>query len=306
MAYGTVKIRVRPIRIAFLVDPADHAGVYRAIELSTFLWGGNYNPIVPSYRRTPTKWESHRVRSLPSPADIIAGYLDGFDPDLVVPVGKCASRPHKVGNRGVVKEEDLIGDLTETATPRHGIGLIELLRDFADKELKYKRNDSLSVEFPILPRSDRLFLASVFGAVPTAAQKIIDRQFANVAAITKVRPKIENFVELLGPQRVFPRRLSVWALEKKPLRDATLFVCDATSAQDIIDYWNLRAAGYYVIPIPIQGKGGLFEQLSERSYELSDLSKLADATQQLYLQLPDYYDWSEAEWKKRKIKKEPS
>ena len=232
--------------------------------------------------------------------------MDGFDPDLAVPVGKCASRPHKVGNRDVVKEEDLIGDLTETATPRHGIGLIELLRDFADKELKYKRNDSLSVEFPILPRSDRLFLASVFGAVPTAAQKIIDRQFANVAAITKVRPKIENFVELLGPQRVFPRRLSVWALEKKPLRDATLFVCDATSAQDIIDYWNLRAAGYYVIPIPIQGKGGLFEQLSERSYELSDLSKLADATQQLYLQLPDYYDWSEAEWKKRKIKKEPS
>ncbi len=253
MAYGTVKIRVRPIRIAFLVDPADRAGVYRAIELSTFLWGGSYNPIIPSYRRTPANWESHRVRRLPSPADIIAGYLDGFDPDLVVPVGRCASRPHKVGNRDIVKEEDLIGDLTETATPRHGIGLIELLRDFADKELKYKRNDALNVEFPVLPRSNRLFLASVFGAVPTIAQKIIDRLFANVPAITKVRPTIENFVELLGPQRVFPRRLSVWALEKRPLRDATLFVCDATSAQDIIDYWNLRAAGYYVIPIPIQG-----------------------------------------------------
>jgi len=55
-----------------------------------------------------------------------------------------------------------------------------------------------------------------------------------------------------------------------------------------------------------KGKGGLFDQLSERSYELSDLSKLADATQQLYLQLPDYYDWSEAEWKKRKIKNGPS
>ena len=37
MAYGTVKIRVRPIRIAFLVDPADHAGVYRAIELGSGL-----------------------------------------------------------------------------------------------------------------------------------------------------------------------------------------------------------------------------------------------------------------------------
>lgn len=253
MAYGTVKIRVRPIRIAFLVDPADRAGVYRAIELSTFLWGGSYNPIIPSYRRTPAKWESPRSRRQPSPRDIIAGYLDGFDPDLVVPVGKCASRSHEVGNRDIVKEEDLIGDLAETATPRYGIGLIELLGDFVDKELKYKRNDNLNVAFPLLPRSNRLFLASVFGAVSTTVQEIIDKQFVNVAAITKVRPKIENFVELLGPQRVFPRRLSVWALEAKPLREATLFVCDATSAQDIIDYWNLRAAGYYVIPIPIQG-----------------------------------------------------
>ena len=253
MAYGTVKIRVRPIRIAFLVDPADRAGVYRAIELSTFLWGGNYNPIIPSYRRTPAKWESHRVRHLPSPADIIAGYLGGFDPDLVVPIGKCANRSPNVGNRDIVKEEDLIGDLAETAAPRYGIGLIELLRDFAAKELKYKRNDSLNVAFPVLPRSNRLFLASVFGAVPTTAQKIIDGQFANIPGITKVKPTIDNFVQLLDSPRVFPRRLSVWALEERPLREATLFVCDATSAQDIIDYWNLRAAGYYVIPIPIQG-----------------------------------------------------
>lgn len=252
MAYGTVKIRVRPIRVAFLVDPTDRAGVYRAIELSTFLWGGNYNPIIPSYRRTPSNWESHRVRHLPSPGDIIAGYIQGFDPDLVVPVGKCVNRSYKVGNRDIVKEDDLIGDLAETATPRCGIGLIELLADFVDKELKYKRNDSLNVAFPILPRSNRLFLASVFGVVPSTAQKTIDRQFARIPAITKIKPTIENFVELLGPARVFPRRLSVWALEERPLREATLFVCDATNTQDIIDYWNLRAAGYYIVPIPIQ------------------------------------------------------
>lgn len=55
-----------------------------------------------------------------------------------------------------------------------------------------------------------------------------------------------------------------------------------------------------------KGKGGLYDELSERSYELSDLTKLADATQQLYLHLPNYYDWSEAEWKKRKAKRGPS
>lgn len=137
MAWGTVTIRVRPIRIAFLVDPADHAGLYRAIELSTFSWGGNYNPIIPAYRRTPAKWESHRVRRLPSPADIVAGYLDGFDPDLVVPVGKCASRSYEYGNRDLVRADDLIGELSDTPTPRHGVGLIELLKDFVEKELQY-------------------------------------------------------------------------------------------------------------------------------------------------------------------------
>src|SRR5690606_15142790 len=113
-------------------------------------------------------------------------------------------------------------------------------------------NDSLNVVFPVMPRSYRLFLASVFGVVSPTAQELIDKQFASIPGITKVKPTIENFVELLSPLRVFPRRLSAWALEEKPLLEAMLFVCDATSAQDIIDYWNLRAAGYYVIPIPIQ------------------------------------------------------
>ena len=112
MAWGSVTIRVRPIRVAFLVDPADHKGLYRAIELSTFLWGGSFNPIIPAYRRTPAKWESHRARRLPQPADIITGYLNGFDPDLVVPVGKCAKHIFKIGNRDIVPEAEVLGDIS--------------------------------------------------------------------------------------------------------------------------------------------------------------------------------------------------
>lgn len=49
-----------------------------------------------------------------------------------------------------------------------------------------------------------------------------------------------------------------------------------------------------------KGKGGLYDQLSERSFELSELPNLADATQRLYLDLPGWYDWSEAKWRKQK------
>jgi hypothetical protein len=252
MASGTVTIRVRPLRVGFLVDPADRVGLYRAIELSTFFWGGSYNPIIPAYRRTPAKWESHRVRHLPLPSDIVDGYLNGFDPDLVVPVGICASRTFQVGNRDSVKAEELVGDLKDSVSPRYGIGLIELLKDFIEKELKYKRNDDLQVVFLELPRAYRLFLASMFGALPKEAQQIIDKHFLDIPGISKIRPTLVQFLQLLEPNILFPRRLTYWKLKEPPFKEPQLFVCDATSPQDIIDYWNLRAAGYYVIPIPIQ------------------------------------------------------
>jgi hypothetical protein len=255
MAWGSVTIRVRPIRVAFLVDPADRKGLYRAIELSTFLWGGSYNPIIPAYLRTPAKWETHGVRRPLQPADIISGYLNGFDPDLVVPVGRCAKRIYQIGNRDLVQEAELLGDISKTATPRHGVGLIELLNDFSEKELKYKRNDDLHIAIPDLPRAYRTFLASVFGVLPEDAQRIFDKSFSHMPGITHVKPTLANFVELWQPNRMFPRHLSMWSLKEKPLRDAVLFVCDATSSQDIIDYWNLRAAGHHVVPIPIQVSG---------------------------------------------------
>ena len=252
MASGTVTIRVRPLRVGFLVDPADRVGLYRAIELNTFLWGGSYNPIIPAYRRTPAKWESHRVRHLPLPSDIVDGYLNGFDSDLVVPVGICANRTFQVGNRDIVKADELIGSLKDSASPQYGIGIIELLNDFTEKELKYKRNDDLQVVFPELPRAYGLFLASVFGVLPKEAQQIVDKHFLNITGISRVRVTINKFVELLRSPNFFPRRLISWALEEQPVREPQLFVCDATSTQDIIDYWNLRAAGFYVVPIPIQ------------------------------------------------------
>jgi hypothetical protein len=271
MSSGTVTIRVRPLRVGFLVDPADRAGLYRAIELNTFLWGGSYNPIIPAYRRTPSKWESYRVRHLPLPLDIVDGYLNGFDPDLVVPVGICASRIFQAGNRDIVKTDELIGTLKDSAAPQYGIGLIELLDDFIEKELKYKRNDDLQVVFPELPRAYGLFLASVFGVLPKEAQQIVDKDFLNIAGISKGRVTIDQFLELLRSPNFFPRRLVSWALEEQPLREPQLFVCDATSTQDIIDYWNLRAAGFYVVPVPIQtaqtdGMKAFARDFIERNY----------------------------------------
>ena len=43
MTRGTVKVKLRPIKLAFLVNPKDKASLLKAIEINTFLWGGMYN-----------------------------------------------------------------------------------------------------------------------------------------------------------------------------------------------------------------------------------------------------------------------
>lgn len=252
MASGSLTVRVRPLRVAFLVDPSDRAGLLSAIEACTFLWGGSFNPIIPAYKRTPKRWESHRVRKLPQPQEIITGYLDAFDPDVVVQVGICEGREYQVGHRDIVNLADLIAGISETHSPKYGIGFLEVLADFVDKELKFKRNDDLKLVFPKLPRAFGLFFASIFGKLPLPAEQISKGYYGKHLDVGFPQTTLENFLGLLEPHNFFPRRLTSWALEYKPLREPQLFICDASSPQDIIDYWNLRAAGYCVVPIPIQ------------------------------------------------------
>ena len=64
MTRGTVKVKLRPIKLAFLVHPDDKESLLKAIEINTFLWGGMYNPIIPTYRRVPAKWEDSPFKTL--------------------------------------------------------------------------------------------------------------------------------------------------------------------------------------------------------------------------------------------------
>lgn len=252
MASGSIKVRVRPLRIAFMVDPKDKPGLLSAIEASTFLWGGVFNPIIPAFKRTPKNWEPHRVHKLIKPEEIISGYLEAFDPDIIVPVGVCKDRVFPTGHREIVQLQDIVGDIDDTHTSKYGVGFIEVLADFIDKELKFKRNDNLKLMFPKLSVSYNIFLASIFGKLSPRAEEISTNYYGRHTDVTFPKATIQNFIEQLNGSNFFPRRLSSWSLEHIPRREPQIFVCDANKSLDIIDYWNLRAAGYHVLPIPIQ------------------------------------------------------
>jgi hypothetical protein len=85
MSSGFASLQLRPLKLAFMVDPRDRKGILEAVQINTFLWGGTFNPIIPAFRRIPSRWADRE--SLTS-NKLIEGYLDAFDPDYVVKVGK--------------------------------------------------------------------------------------------------------------------------------------------------------------------------------------------------------------------------
>jgi hypothetical protein len=53
MPSGSLTVKLRPLRIAFVVEADDRDAVYESIRINSLLWGGHFNPIIPFYRRMP-------------------------------------------------------------------------------------------------------------------------------------------------------------------------------------------------------------------------------------------------------------
>lgn len=253
MALGNVTITLRPLRLAFLVDPNDKHGILEAIQLNTFLWGGMFNPIVPVYRRTPKAWKDPFERQ--SAKEVSEGLIQAFDPDYVVLVGKYTNLTVDAGHRKVIAASDVLGQIELDGAPAYGIGLFEILNYFIHKELRFVRRSPLDVRVPSFTGPHSLFMASVFGSIPPAGKQIFEQQFVPALEGKETKCAITNYFELLRQEILFPRRLGSMFIEpvaSRLLREGCVFLMDSSSPLDIVDYWNLRATGQQVIPVAIQ------------------------------------------------------
>lgn len=258
MAYGTINIRLRPIKIAFLVEPADKAAIWEAIQLNTFLWGGMYNPIIPVFKRTPKVWQNKPFKN-PKPKNILEGYFDAFDPDIVVPIGKCTQNKFNIGNRKLMPSSEILMGIEEDYMPRYGIGIFEILKYFINKELKFIRREPFDFVLPDFNKEHSLFLASVFGDLSQNIDKIFIEDFADTLGVKRVICSINNYAEFFAPKKFFLRRISSLYLKSTRIRGRDggqcIFYLDASNTLDIIDYWNLRAVGWTVVPVAKQAIG---------------------------------------------------
>lgn len=252
MTRGTVKVKLRPIKLAFLVNPKDKVSLLKTIEINTFLWGGTYNPIIPTYERISQKWKAGSSENL-SAQSVVSGYLDNFDPDYVIPMGECANYDLDLGYREKIGDVSKILDSVENdGVPNYGIGLFEILTYLFNQELKFQQKYPQDICIPCFNTHNHLFLASVFGVLPESINNIFLKHFAEALEAKKVECSASNYTEFFDSQKLFFRRMTEHDLEPKGRGEHCIFFLDAAKPLDVMDYWNLRAIGWNIVPIPKQ------------------------------------------------------
>jgi hypothetical protein len=139
------------------------------------------------------------------------------------------------------------------------------LKCLFNQELKFQQKYPQDMCIPRFNARYHLFLASVFGVLPGNIDNIFWKHSAEALEAKKVNCSASNYTEFFDSQKLFLRRITEHDLESKGRRKHCTFFLDATKALDIIDYWNLRAIGWKVLPVPKQ-----FAQSDEAKQPLLD------------------------------------
>ena len=265
MVRGSADVKLRPIKLAFLVHPDDNESLLKAIETNTLLWGGMYNPIIPTYRETPLTWDDKAPEN-PDFQSIITGYLDNFDPVYVIPMGECSDYSVDVGYRKTINDfSDFFRSFEQYKTPNYGISIFEVLDYFFKEEFRFQQREPQEICLPLFDSQFRLFLSSVFGQLSEDFDTFFGENFAERLEANQLECSALNYVEFLDHEKLFFLRMTELYINVNAYRRKCVFFLDANSGLDIMDYWNLRAIGWDIFPIPRQ-----FTQSNETKESILD------------------------------------
>ncbi len=253
--FGNVEIKTRPLKLACLVDPQSSKQVRNAIKLCSSLWGGAYFPIIPLYKKMPTSWRGDQLKFGPA-SKVVNGYIEAFDPDILVQFSnKIPEYVSKLGLE-IIRPEEVWSPLKDDYShPRFGIGIFEILQDVFNEHFKYKAKYPVRVLLPKLPAKLSLFWASLFGELSHNITSAINQDVSDALEIENIDNVADCLEEIMSPKSLFPIRLTQWKITRyggSARRDAAVFFMDATKVKDVVDFWNLRATGMDVMPVPKQ------------------------------------------------------
>jgi len=262
-------VRLRPTRFGFLVAPGDMKALDAVFRLCACLWGGKYNPIIPVFANRPSWWSRHG-REGETAAQIVDGYLDYFEPDVLVETASGQADGLGYATDRVISVERLVPPaerLLDGYSESHGLGVGSLYRHLFEKEFQFARRlPRKVVRVKAGDASLEPMAACIFGGFPReGAFHELEAMFDEVFAPEALTLDAGLAADIFSNNWTNPLHVGHDGLEVRygSWNDPAIFVFDASRPSDLIDYWNLRAGVAPVVPVPLQ----FADELSEFARE---------------------------------------
>jgi len=259
----TIRQRLRPLRLAFLVRPDDKDALRRVFQINTAMWGGMFNPIIPFVRRARTpRWPAYDTAR-----SIVQGYVDALEPDYVVVMSKDRPKHLRFPEERMLAEKEVL-DPSRRPPMGYCAEAADLYSALHEKEFRFQRREPVDVIMPSVEKAPMALLtAACFGEFPPEkAMAYVAGAFARTFEPRSFDVGPSNlFGPLLG-QPASPLSVGAFGLQvrRRAWTDRLVFfLMDGTSAFDALDFWNLRLIGWQALPVPRQWAGSLTNQCEE-------------------------------------------
>lgn len=262
----SINLRLRPIRLAFLIRPDDQKHTLEVFRINTCLWGGKYNPIIPFFKQLP-KWWDKKGHRFESPKQILNGYLDFFGPDFIVEAEKGMAGDLGFDSNRVLRFSDIL--MLEGDRDRDGVGqsVNDIYDDLYKKHFQFAmRHKHNIIHVKHENELFSVFAACIFGAFPTHRKlRYFEQNYKYVFEPQEIVLTDKSLSKLYKNRYTSALRIAQTNLnvDYNDHSDPALFVLDVQEARDLIDFWNLRIVQRNILAIPIQWIEGLSQFCKE-------------------------------------------
>jgi hypothetical protein len=242
--------RIRPTSLAFLLAGPDPSLFLKATQICSVLWGGIYHPIIVLDQTTRVRVGVQEQLGDPAETEIL-GTLKDFDPDFVVTLGTDTLPPFlaSIFRGRHLKESDLTHELRPGQPSGVFLEVWPFLEQFWRDQVRGGPADAGVRIVNAGATGAEVFVAAQFGRYSRegANRLMRERLGAHDCAFDSAFREAFRFTEHWYP--IDFTALSIQALGQAAFVNASFFLLDHANLYDVVDYWNLRAAGMVVFPL---------------------------------------------------------
>lgn len=251
MATSTFSIRYRPVKIGFLVRNGYISDIVKASGINTLLWGGIYNPIIPTFKDIKL---SKLLIDL-SKVDILFPISNTKEIGILLKEYEYRKSPHYPGREIFFKEWN---------SKKNELGCLDIIhiidyyweKEFKNESKRYKSNCAL-IEWGKKDVLSNLFTV-MFGIFPKSLNLKDDyiKDFLEGLKAKKFLIKNRECINKGIAQLINPLSLTRDRLvgDSTGIFENGVYVGDPGSFEDLLAFWNLRASGIDLQFLPTNSK----------------------------------------------------